>query len=95
MEYREFRISKELRPYISVVLMKQSLPFKFKKKDDQYYISVPLSGEKFHKVVLKARAEKLTHDTGTLYLTNEDADNPILVESLFPGGNAAFHRLGK
>lgn len=92
---REYRISKELRIYIFLVLKKQDIPYKLRTDSDgQQYISVPVSGERFHKIVLRARCEKLTRKTGICHLTKEDAADPLYVQAVLPNGGA-FVTLGK
>lgn len=91
---RRFKISKELKPYIRLALARQRTPFCIKKEGDNLYVEVPLSGERFHKIVLRARCEKLTKETGTVHLTREEADDALLRETLLPGGGT-FVIIGK
>lgn len=57
---KKYRISKELRNYIFLVLKKQGVPYKSTRDDSgQNFVEVPLSGERFHKVVLRAKCENL------------------------------------
>ena len=53
-----------------------------------------MSGERFHKVVLRARCEKLTQETGMCHLTKEEANDPLFVQAIMPDGGA-FVVLGK
>lgn len=92
---REYRISRELRNYIFLVLKKQDIPYKFRADPDgRLYISVPVSGERFHRIVLRARCEKLTRETGIRHLTKEDAADPMYIQAVLPDGGA-FVTLGK
>lgn len=94
MKERVFRISQELRPYIRLALARQKVPSHIFTKDGKNYIRIRMSGEKFHKVVLRARCEKLTHDTGLLHVTEEESDNPLFMETVLPGGGC-FIVIGK
>ena len=92
---KKYRISKELRNYISLVLKKQGIPYKLTRDDSgQNFVEVPLSGERFHKVVLRAKCEKLTSEKGVCHLTKEEAADPLFVQAILPDGGA-FVTLGK
>lgn len=92
---KKFRISKELRNYIFLVLKKQGVPYKLVRDDSgQNFVEVPLSGERFHKVVLRAKCEKLTLEKGVCHLTKEEAVDPLFVQTMLPDGGA-FVTLGK
>ena len=86
---KEYRISNELRNYIFLVLKRQGIPYKTKRDESgQQYVVVPMSGERFHKVVLRARCEKLTQETGMCHLTKEEANDPLFVQAIMPDGGA-------
>lgn len=91
---RKFRVSKELRNYILLVLARQKVPYKIERKDGNTFVKVPLSGERFHKVVLRARCEKLTKEKGILHLTKEESQNQSFVQSVLPNGGS-FVTIGK
>ncbi len=91
---RSFRVGKELKPYIAAVLKQRDIPFKFIKEGDELKVEVPLSGERFHKVVQKARATKLTRENGIPVLTKEEADDPLVVGAIC-GESGAFVTLGQ
>lgn len=92
---RKYRISKELRNYIFLVLKKQSIPYKTKRDDSgQIFVIVPMSGERFHKIVLRAKCEKLTQEKGICHFSKEEAADPLFVQAMLPDGGA-FVVLGK
>ena len=92
---KKYRISKELRNYIFLVLKKQGVPYKSTRDDSgQNFVEVPLSGERFHKVVLRAKCEILTSEKVVCYLTKEEAADPMFVQAILPDGGA-FVTLGK
>lgn len=93
---RKYRISKELRNYIFLVLKRQKIPYTTERDDTgQQFVRVPLSGERFHKVVLRARCEKLTKEKGILHLTAEEAEDPLFIQSMLPEQGGAFVTIGK
>lgn len=83
---RKFKISKELKPYIRLALAGQRVPSHFGTDKDEDYVEVPLSGERFHKIVLRARCVRLTKETGIPHLTREESEDPVIRETLLPGG---------
>lgn len=58
---RKFKVSATLAPNIERVLHRRMVPYSI----ENGYCNVELSGEKFHKVVLRAKMEKLQEEAGS------------------------------
>ena len=82
MKRKRFKVSKDLRRYIKVILTRTEIPHKFVREGDQWYCETVISGEKFHKVVQRAACEKKSEEDGILYLTHRESKDPTLTQAL-------------
>lgn len=79
---RVFKVSQDLKPYIRRILYERHISFKFFKEDDIWKVQVPLSGQRFHEVVQRAKCEKLSEDTGILHLTKKESEDETRTASI-------------
>lgn len=79
---KRFKVSKELRKYIKPVLVRSEIPHKFFCEDGQWYCETIISGERFHKIVQRARCEKKSAEDGVLYLTYRESEDPGLSQAI-------------
>lgn len=88
---RNFKYSQELKPYIRKILYSRNIPYKFIEDNGIPKISVPLSGQKFHEVVMRAKCMKKTDETGMLHLTKKESeDNKRVAYLLSENGANSF-----
>ena len=85
---KKFKVSSELRKNIRSVLARMEIPHKFIREDGQWFCETGISGEKFHKIVQRARCEKKTKEDNLLYLTYRESQNPLLVSALLEQFNS-------
>lgn len=88
MKKKKFKVSKDLRRNIKVVLTRTEIPHKFVREDDQWYCETVISGEKFHKIVQRAACEKRSQEDGVVYLTYRESKDPALTEALLKQFNS-------
>ena len=62
---RRFKVSSTLLPFVENVLRRRAVRYELEESGDTKYILLPLSGEKFHKVVLRALMEKMQQEEGS------------------------------
>lgn len=79
---RKYKISPGLKNRIRKILLLREIPFKIESEGDQIYVSVPLSGQRFHKIVQRARCEQLTEETGIMHLTKEESESDLKIAFL-------------
>ena len=58
----EFRMSRTLKDKVTNVLTRRGIPFEILEKDGELRCKVDISGEKFHKIVLRAKMEKIQEE---------------------------------
>lgn len=83
MRCRRFKMSKALKNNIMNVLERRGIQYKVSFNDGQYYIEVPLSGMRFHKVVIRAKMELLEkeeHSEIPYIAASEQDDQVVLLE---------------
>lgn len=75
----QFRVSDTLRDYVENVLRRRAIPYRI----EDGKCETDISGEKFHKVVLRAKMEKETDERGSnfpLIAEKELFDETVLSE---------------
>lgn len=89
---RTFRVSKALRQYVNGVLKRKNVPYQYIEKKGELLIQVEgLSGTQFHKIVQRAKCEKKSLETGSLYITKEESENPAAFTELMQvSGRTSF-----
>lgn len=80
--YREFKVREEVKGHLRIVLGRRGIPCHFKERDGQWYCRVRISGDRFHKALMRAICEKKTEETGLFYLTYAESRDLLLRESL-------------
>lgn len=91
MKNRRFKISQSLKNNIMNVLERRGINYEISFQDGQYYITVPLSGMRFHKIVVRAKMELLEKEEGSEipYIDSSEQDDQIV---LFEVGSAYIVR---
>ena len=85
---KRFKVSDGLRKYIRSILTRMEIPNKFIHENDQWFCETVISGEKFHKIVQRAKCEKKTKEDGLLYLTYRESRDPLLAHALLEQFNS-------
>lgn len=80
--YNEFKVREEIKPHLRIVLGRQGIPCWFKQREGQWYCRVRISGDRFHKALMRAICEKKSEETGLFYITYVESRNLLLRESL-------------
>lgn len=80
---RRFRISDTLRPNIERILHRRAVRYQM----DDNHCTVDMSGEQFHKIVLRAKMEKLQEETGSPvpYVARTELNDRTVIQEV---GNA-------
>lgn len=93
---KEYKTSKEIKPFLRGVLIRCMIPHQFQKKDDGYTVMTPVSGRQFHRYVGRAICEKKTKETGLFYVTKEESIRGEYIASLLESsGRSAYVVLGE
>ena len=79
---REYRVRDDIKKHLRTVLGRQWINCWFRKRRDQLYCRVCLSGNDFHRALKRALCEKLSDETGILYITLEESRDPAVAEAL-------------
>lgn len=85
---RKFKVSDSLRKYVKMILVRMEIPNKFIQENGQWYCETVISGEKFHKIVQRAKCEKKTKEENLLHLTYRESQDPVLVKALLEQFNS-------
>ena len=78
----KFKVRSELKNYVRNILSREGISHRFKEEGELTFCLVPISGERFHKIVKRAYCEQQTDDTGILHLTYEESQDPSLCQGL-------------
>lgn len=93
---KEYKTSKEIKPFLRGVLIRCMIPHQFKKKEDGFSVMTPVSGRQFHRYVSRAICEKKSKETGLFYVTKEEARRGDYIASLLESsGRSAYVVLGE
>ena len=77
---KRYRVSNELKKYVRRVLILSHAKWRMMKDEDgQVWCITNLTSNHFHKLVQRAKCEKATEETGTLYITFEESCNEAFV----------------
>lgn len=89
-----FRVRKELRKYLSMVLCEHDFKFTFQNnaEDNDYCLCITsCSGQIFHKCVMRALCDKKTEEElplGMIFVTRKERDSELKLQSLMRSRNA-------
>ena len=85
---KQYKVTKELYPFVRRVLTKGFHKFSFNKKEDGNWIcETPISSDKFHNIVQRAYCEKRSKEDGVFYVTSRERNSTLLLASLLEAAN--------
>lgn len=80
---KRYRVNYDLRKYVRQVLVLSRAKWRMvKDKDGQLWCITNLSSNHFHDLVLRARCEKVTEETGILHVTFKESCNTTFTNCL-------------
>lgn len=80
---KKYKISEELKPYIRKILIRSFYQCKMTKDaDNNLFCITNASSDTFHKIVQRAKCEKMSKETGSFYVTAKEAQNTMLLNCL-------------
>ena len=80
---KRYKINPDVKKYLRRVLVLARCKFRIRHDEDgNYYCYINLTSNHFHKLVLRARCEKATEETGMLHVTFEESCNEAFVTYL-------------
>lgn len=78
---RTFKVSEMLKDYINNVLKRRGYDYSY---NDDGTINVEMSGQNFHKVVVRAKMEKLTDEKNSSisYVATTERDSSLVISEI-------------
>ncbi|MCI5602124.1 MAG: hypothetical protein SOV90_10010 [Lachnospiraceae bacterium] len=78
---RTFKVSETLKDYINNVLKRRGYDYSY---NDDGTINVEMSGQNFHKVVVRAKMEKLTDEKNSSisYVATTERDSSLVISEI-------------
>lgn len=78
---RTFKVSETLKDYINNVLKRRGYDYSY---NDDGTINVEMSGQNFHKVVVRAKMEKLTDEkkSSIPYIATTERDSSLVISEI-------------
>lgn len=93
-ESKKYRVSADLKPFIRGVLIRGFYHVRFAKEDEQWYCYTNCTSDAFHKVVQRAKCEKISKENGgALYVTEVEARNQGLINELMKQKGVNSYRI--
>ncbi len=86
---RSYKVSPTLKEALANVLTRRGIYYEFTESDEQIYCETPISGQLFHKCVIRAKMEKLQEEKNSLipYVASVEVDDPLVMREV---GSAFF-----
>lgn len=84
MNNKPYKVSESLYEYVINVLNRRGIDYEITEKDNQKYCVSNLSGEQFHKIVLRAKMEKMTDEkeSSIPFVASSELKNPVVMEEV-------------
>lgn len=81
---RTFNISRTLADSIANVLTRRAIPYEIVEDNGKLICRVDISGKKFHKIVLRAKMEKLQDERNSIipFVAKPERDDPEVMEEV-------------
>lgn len=79
---RKYRISPGLKKYVRKVLIRCFYSCRMEQEDGCWWCYTNASSDTFHRIVQRARCEKVSDETGTFYVTYSEAKDTLLMPLL-------------
>ena len=86
----KYKVSKELRPYVMAVLLRSFYKCQVSETGGQCFCTTNASSDTFHRIVQRAKCEKVTEETGLFQITKEEKDSYVYVYLLEQAGKTAY-----
>lgn len=83
MDYKRYRVSKTLKSSVENVLIRRCIKHQFVEDDDEIYCLLRISNKQFHKIIIRAKMEKIQEERGMdlpLLAEIEQGDRDVLAE---------------
>ena len=85
---KQYKVSKEMMPYVATVLTRGIHTFNFKETEDGDWICfTPISSDNFHRIVQRAKCEKKNEETGNFYVTSRERNDTLYLAALLEFSN--------
>lgn len=89
---KKYRVSNDLVHYVRRVMTRSYHSFALRKEGDTCYCACNLTAKQFHQIIMRARCEKESDETGTFVVTKQERDNAYLYSCLQAGANQYANR---
>lgn len=81
---KPYKVSESLYEYVTNILKRRGIKYTITENNNQKYCESNLSGEQFHKIVLRAKMEKLTDEkkSSIPFVATVELNNPVVMDEV-------------
>lgn len=91
---KTYRVSSDLKNFVRRVLVRSFYSCRMTKdKNGQWYCTTNASSDTFHKIVQRAKCEKLTKETGAFHVTNRERNNELYLTYLLDASGVSAYQV--
>lgn len=91
---KKYRVSQALKPYIRRLLIKSFHSCRMTEDEDgQIWCMTNMSSDSFHRLVQRAKCEKVTEEIGIFQVTAKEAKNPLLLNLLLKDAGTTTYQV--